>query len=353
MKRLLLALALLGCANPASAPVIGSFTATPDTIHLGQSATLAWDVSGAQQLSIDDGVGIQNGHSVTVWPQATTTYTLTATGLSGDSNATATVTVLPPLPKPVIASFKASPAEVAIGGQTTLSWAVTGADSLSIDEGVGAVTGLSKKSVTVSADTLYTLTATNGGGSATLSVPVKTHVPGAYLTYTDPTRAAKIVIVGNPDIPGMLDVKVGPSPVTAFGFAINIPLDPAGAGMVALATVGSSAIPGLETTGAINVGSSPVTATAKVGGAVMPGVLSVGVAKNKASAGSGDDTWQPGTRLFSIAFQTATGAAAGNTVFTGAALMTDARFKAAAIAHDGSTVLGTSDVAIGDLAITP
>ena len=352
MKRLLLVLALLGCANSGSAPVIGSFTATPDTIHLGQPATLAWDVSGAQQLSIDSGVGVQNGHSVTVWPQATTTYTLTATGLSGDSNATATVTVLPPLPKPVIVSFKASPAEVAIGGRTTLSWAVTGADSLSI-QGVGDVTRLSKKSVTVTADTTYTLTATNGGGSATLSVPVRTHVPGAYLTYTDPTRAAKIVIVGNPDIPGMLDVKVGASPVTAFGFAINIPLDPAGATMVALATVGSSAIPGLETAGAINVGSSPVTATAKIGGAVMPGVLSVGVAKNKASAGSGDDTWQPGTRLFSIAFQTAAGAAAGNTIFTGATLMTDARFKAAAIAHDGSTVLGTSDVAIGDLAITP
>ena len=107
MKTALLLFAVLAaaCAKSASLPVINAFTAAPDQIHLGQSSTLAWDVSGASQLSIDNGVGVQGGHSIVVAPTATTTYTLTATGLGGDTTAQATVTVLPALPKPVISDL--------------------------------------------------------------------------------------------------------------------------------------------------------------------------------------------------------------------------------------------------------
>ena len=73
-------------------------------------------------------------------------------------------------PAPVIASFTASPASVPPGGASTLSWSVSGATSLSIDGGVGTVTGTSA-SVTPAATTVYTLTAVNGAGS-TLSAPV-------------------------------------------------------------------------------------------------------------------------------------------------------------------------------------
>src|SRR5207245_8199369 len=127
-KNLSLALLVLlaGCKSTASLPVINSFTATPDTIHQGQSAVLAWDVSGAETLSIDQGIGVQAGHQVTVSPTATTTYTLSATGLGGDTTAQVTVTVLPPIAKPVISVFQASPNDVPTGGTTTLSWTVTG-----------------------------------------------------------------------------------------------------------------------------------------------------------------------------------------------------------------------------------
>ena len=43
---------------------------------------------------------------------------------------------------------------------------------------------------------------------------------------------------------------------------------------------------------------------------------------------------------------------AGTTVFAAATATADSRWKAAAIAHDGSTVVGSSDVAIGDLIIS-
>ena len=42
---------------------------------------------------------------------------------------------------PVILSFSATPASLAAAGQAMLRWQVTGADSLSIDKGVGTVTG--------------------------------------------------------------------------------------------------------------------------------------------------------------------------------------------------------------------
>ncbi|MCA1828067.1 MAG: hypothetical protein LC689_14150 [Myxococcales bacterium] len=281
-------------------------------------------------------------------------------GCSGSGGAPATA--LPPIAKPAIGDFHASPNEVAAGGNTTLSWTVTGATSLSVDHGVGDVTGLTQKVVAVAADAIYTLTAANDGGSVTKTVAVATHPAGIRLTYTDPTVNGKIVVTRNADlsVPNevVLDVKVGSSAVTAFSFAINLPLDATGAAMVMLpGNIGATAlgVPGLATNGVINAGSSPMTATALLGtaGSPMQNVLSVGVARNKAAAGtSGDDTWAAGATLFSIALKMNGAAAAGSTMFAAAAATADRRYKAAAIAHDGSTVLSSSDVAIGDLVIS-
>ncbi len=82
-----------GTTPPVSAPVIASFTATPSTITTGASSTLAWSVSGATSLSINQGVGTVAGSSTTVSPTSTTTYTLTATNSGGSATATAMVTV--------------------------------------------------------------------------------------------------------------------------------------------------------------------------------------------------------------------------------------------------------------------
>ena len=77
---------------------------------------------------------------------------------------------------PVISAFTATPASVTEGDSSVLAWTVTGAVSLSINQGVGAVTGVSK-SVTPAATTIYTLTATNAGGSATKTVTVTVTPP--------------------------------------------------------------------------------------------------------------------------------------------------------------------------------
>ncbi len=75
------------------APNVQRFDATPGVIAEGQSAELAWEVSGAETVSIDSGVGEVRGSSVQVRPAATTTYTLTATNENGSTRANTTVAV--------------------------------------------------------------------------------------------------------------------------------------------------------------------------------------------------------------------------------------------------------------------
>ncbi len=159
--------------NPApQSPTITSFTATPPTLTVGQSSTLSWTVLGATSLSIDSGVGTVTGTSTVVSPGATTTYTLTATNATGSVTATATVTVNPAPQPPTISSFIATPSTIIVGQSSTLSWAVSGATSLSIDNGVGDVTGTTSKIVSPTGTTTYTLTATNTAGSVTSTATV-------------------------------------------------------------------------------------------------------------------------------------------------------------------------------------
>ena len=86
--------------------------------------------------------------------------------------------------KPTINSFTASqPSLPAGGGSVTLSWDVQNATTLSIDGGVGAVTGTSK-TVSVTSNKTFTLTATNDGGSVTQTTSVSV---GAGADTTPPT----------------------------------------------------------------------------------------------------------------------------------------------------------------------
>src|ERR1039458_2866706 len=121
-------------------------------------------------MIINPGVGAVTGTSATVTPSATTLYTLTATNSFGSATATTTATVVPANP-PVISYFLANPTSVGPGIKTTLLWATSGATSVTIDHGVGTVTGNSA-TVSPTAATTYTLTATNGAGRVTATTTV-------------------------------------------------------------------------------------------------------------------------------------------------------------------------------------
>ena len=75
-------------------------------------------------------------------------------------------------PAPTISSFTATPLTITAGQQVTLSWSVSGATSVSINNGVGDVTYVTSKTVAPAATTQYTLTATNANGSKTASVTI-------------------------------------------------------------------------------------------------------------------------------------------------------------------------------------
>jgi len=86
---------------PPPAPQIGQFVAEPSTIQRGQSATLRWEVSNATDVSINQGIGaVQARGSRQVYPNDSTTYTLTAKGPGGTDTRSVTVTVTVPPPPP-------------------------------------------------------------------------------------------------------------------------------------------------------------------------------------------------------------------------------------------------------------
>jgi len=62
---------------------------------------------------------------------------------------------------PVINSFNANPAGITAGASSTLSWSVTNASAVTIDNGVGSVGLSGTRVVSPAADTTYTLTAAN------------------------------------------------------------------------------------------------------------------------------------------------------------------------------------------------
>ena len=86
---------------PPAKPAIAQFVAEPSTIQRGQSATLRWDVSDATDISINQSIGaVQARGTRQVFPNDTTTYTLSVKGPGGTDSRSATVSVTVPPPPP-------------------------------------------------------------------------------------------------------------------------------------------------------------------------------------------------------------------------------------------------------------
>ncbi len=72
-------------------------------VNSGQPSSLRWSVTGAAGVQIDNNIGsVSSNGRRAVYPTATTTYHLTATGPGGEADGDATITVSrPPPPAPV------------------------------------------------------------------------------------------------------------------------------------------------------------------------------------------------------------------------------------------------------------
>ena len=176
-------LSACGGSETPPQPDIVSFVAAAETITAGDAAALTavFDFGFA---TVDNGVGAVTSDTPTsVTPTATTTYTLT-TSNSASRRVTKSVTVTV-VPAPEITSFVSAAGTITAGQAVDLTavFAAIFADgSASIDNGVGAVTSNTPTSVAPAATTTYTLTATNGAGTAVTSAVTVTVVPAPEIT---------------------------------------------------------------------------------------------------------------------------------------------------------------------------
>ena len=104
----------------------------------------------------------------------------------------------PVLNPPVISAFVAVPSTITAGQSSNLSFVVSDATSLSINQNVGNVTGLSSKIVTPNTTTNYTITATNSVGTVTKSVTVTVN---PYIPPSDTTPPSTPAISGSATSP--------------------------------------------------------------------------------------------------------------------------------------------------------
>ncbi|MEJ2097984.1 MAG: hypothetical protein P8Y38_12845 [Deltaproteobacteria bacterium] len=80
----------------------------PEIIAPGQSATLSWTCQGGEQAFLDQGIGsVPLNGTLSVFPEVSTTYTLTVTGALGTVSAQATVKIIGTVEPPFEGSFEA------------------------------------------------------------------------------------------------------------------------------------------------------------------------------------------------------------------------------------------------------
>jgi serine/threonine protein kinase len=157
-----------------------AFTADPLTIEQGASTELVWSVPGNASVTIDQGIGaVKSSDRVTLKPAADTTYTLRAEGPGGVvAQASVTVQIAVPVPKPVIVSLSANPLTIRKGQSAQLTWAVSGNNALaSFDQSIGSVKLQDSRSVSPELTTKYKLLARNPGGAVSKYVTVEVVQP--------------------------------------------------------------------------------------------------------------------------------------------------------------------------------
>lgn len=177
-----LAALIAGCTQTVTSSVTG-VTIKPGAITLDVNATQALTadvtvVGGAAKtvtwtsdnhaIATVSSTGVVTGNAV-----GTAKITATSTADKSKSDTITATVQAAPTTIPTINSFSASPAAIAEGDTTTLSWDVSGASSYSLSDGTSSITIPQQATDSViltptgTGPVTYTLTATNSVGNAT------------------------------------------------------------------------------------------------------------------------------------------------------------------------------------------
>jgi phospholipase C len=179
----LIAITAAGCAGgnastpPNENPPSVTMTVSPANVAPGGTATLTWQSQNADSVTIDNGIGrVALSGQMVVTPSATTTYTATATNRGGSAASSGTVTVGTTIsPASIVAN--ADKTTINAGDLVTLTWNSSNADSVSVNppieiEGADTFPLSGNATVSPSANTTYTFTATNSLGSVQSAVAI-------------------------------------------------------------------------------------------------------------------------------------------------------------------------------------
>jgi len=234
-------------------------------------------------------------HRVTVYNEA-----LSSDDLVRHSNAYHEV-----LEPPVIQNFSASPEAFLSPGSATLTWTVTGADSLSINGTV--VTAQSQLVVSPTTTTVYTLTAANDDGQVTQNVTVTVNPEPRILSFTSNRTTI------NPGESVTLSWEtefatawsVNPAPGTVTGQTVN------GNGTVSVSPEGTTTY---TLTSERSFGSASAEVTIRVATVANHAVISEFMADNASGLVDGDGDFSDWIEIFNPT---------GSTIDLGSYFLTD------------------------------
>lgn len=182
------------------APRILALEATPQSIRRGEEVRLRWDTEDATRVSFDQGLGVQTvDGEISVRPDRTTSYTLTAAGPGGTTQASISVQVTSTAP-PKVLLFEATPARVALGDSVTLRWDTADATGVDIQPGVGGGPVKGELEVRPTENTTYTLSAYGGGGQTMATAEVEVVREGAPVILDLRARPAVVYAGGESEI---------------------------------------------------------------------------------------------------------------------------------------------------------
>lgn len=215
-------------APPPPVPTL-TLTATPQAVDSGQAATLSWSSANATACTATgawSGSKATNGSQGTGALSATAVYTLACTGAGGSVTRSVTVTVngVPPPPAPTV-SLSASPASIASGGSSTLSWSSTNATSCTASGGwTGSkATSGTQSTGALTTTTTYTLACTGAGGTAskTATVIVTTGGTSPFPLHVEAGKRYLITAQGQPflihgDTPWLLMTQLNKADVDLY-----------------------------------------------------------------------------------------------------------------------------------------
>jgi hypothetical protein len=146
------------------------YVLSPGTIRRGEPVCLNWSSTNAQAVAIAPDVGyVEPSGSVTVWPQVTTTYTITAVSASDvQTQATLRVYVVEPsvsVDRVLLSgSIIATPETICPGELAYLKWNSFDATEVTISPDIGLVPMQGAIAVSPVKTTTYIMTPTNSQG---------------------------------------------------------------------------------------------------------------------------------------------------------------------------------------------